>query len=168
MRRFLSITENVAAFFLLAIALLITVNVVLRKSLSVQIPDNFDISKLMQGIALFWGIAIATYYGGHICVDIVWEAMGRAGRRLLDTTATLVTFLFLAPLAWMTWVKVANTGTQATSDLRLPMAPFFAVAALGATAAAALALWRLVRLALHRPPEADLAGAAAGGATHGS
>jgi TRAP-type C4-dicarboxylate transport system permease small subunit len=143
MKRILQGSENVAALFLLAIALLVTVNVTLRKLFSIQIPDWFDFSRQLQAIALFWGIAIATYRGAHICVDVLWEALGPAGRRWLDVTATLITLLFLIPVAWMIWVKVATTGTQQTSDLRLPLIPFYAVSAVGATVAVVLAAWRL-------------------------
>jgi hypothetical protein len=36
---------------------------------------------MLQGIAMFWGIALATYYGSHICVDVAVgaPAANRAG-----------------------------------------------------------------------------------------
>ena len=148
MKRFLQASENIAAFFLLLIALLVTVNVTLRYTFSVQIPDWFDFSRQLQAIALFWGIAIATYRASHICVDVLWEALGPSGRRTLDLMATIITLLFLVPMAWMIWVKVSSTGTQATSDLRLPLIWFYALSALGATAAVILAakrVWELWR-----------------------
>jgi TRAP-type transport system small permease protein len=158
MKRFLQASENIAAFFLLAIALLVTVNVTLRYIFSIQIPDWFDFSRQLQAIALFWGIAIATYRAGHICVDVLWEALGPSGRRVLDLVATVVTLLFLIPMAWMIWVKVATTGTQLTSDLRLPLVPFYALSALGATAAVILAakrVWELWRRGAGEPGEME-------------
>lgn len=146
MKKLLSATETVAAFFLLAIALLAAGNVLLRDLFSLSIPDWYDGSRLLQGIALFWGVALATYYGSHICVDIVWEHLEEGGRRVLDVVATLVTLAFLAPLAWMVWVKVGNTGTQGTMDLRMPMVWFYAVAAVGITVAALLCVVRIVKL----------------------
>lgn len=146
MKRILSATETVAAFFLLAIALLTAGNVLLRDLFSVQIPDWFDGSRMLQGIALFWGVALATYYGSHICVDALWEHLKPPGRRWLDVVATLVTLAFLAPLAWMIWIKVSGTGTQGTMDLRLPLWIFYSVASVGATVAALLAAVRLVFL----------------------
>lgn len=148
MNRILRASENIAALFLLLIALLVTVNVALRYSMSVQVPDWFDVSRLLQAIAIFWGIALTTYRGTHICVDVLWEHMGPRGKRLLDLFATGVTLLFLLPLAWMVWAKVRTTGTQATMDLRLPHVYFYGFAAVGATAAALLAakrLWDLSR-----------------------
>lgn len=158
MKRLLATTENIAALFLLAIALITATNVALRDLFSTQIPDWFDGSRQLQAIALFWGIAIATYRGGHICVDIVWEHLGPKGRRRLDLFATLVTLAFLAPLAWMVWVKVGSTGMQATSDLRIPLLWFYPVGALGATVAALLGALRAIELARGAGAEPEAAG----------
>jgi TRAP-type transport system small permease protein len=143
MRRVLAAIETLAALFLLLIALVTAGNVMLRDLFAVQIPDWFDGSKLVMCIALFWGMAVATYHAGHICVDVLWEQLGSANRRRLDLLASSVTLVFLAPMAWMIWVKVSTTGTQATMDLRLPMVWFYAVAACGAAAAALLAVRRI-------------------------
>ncbi len=146
MKRLLSAVETTAAVFLLLIALLTAGNVALRYAFSMQIPDWFDGTQMLQGIAMFWGIALATYYGTHIGVDIVWEHLGGRGRRRMDLLATGLTVTFLVPLAWMVWVKVAGTGSQGTMDLRLPLQWFYGVAAVGASVAAVLALVRLVQL----------------------
>ncbi len=146
MKRLLSATELVAAFFLLAIAVLTAGNVLLRDLFAVQIPDWFDGARMLQGIALFWGVALATYYGSHICVDALWEHLQPPGRRWLDIVATLLTLAFLVPLAWMVWVKVGGTGTQGTMDLRMPLWVFYAIASVGITVAALLATVRIVFL----------------------
>lgn len=144
--KILAFTESVAAFFLLLVAGLTFSNVCVRYLFDTQIPDWFDLSKQFQAIAILWGIAITTYRGSHICVDIVWEHSGSAWRRRIDLFATGVTLLLLAPMAWMIWVMVGNMGTEATSDLRLPLRYFYAVAAVGAVAAAILAAKRILRL----------------------
>jgi TRAP-type C4-dicarboxylate transport system permease small subunit len=162
MKRLLAATETVAAFFLLVIALLTAGNVALRDLFAVQIPDWFDGSKLLMGIALFWGIAVTTYHAGHICVDIVWEQLRPRGRRALDLLAGIFTLAFLAPMAWMVWSKVLASGTQTTSDLRLPLVWFTSIAAAGAVAAALLALARVVELVRGRRADSDAAEAGDG------
>ena len=156
MKRLVAATETVAAVFLLLIALLTAANVALRDLASVQIPDWFDGTKMLMAIALFWGIAVATYQAGHISVDIVWEHLSKAGRRWLDVTAGVVTLAFLAPMAWMVFAKVLAGGTQATADLRLPLVWFTTVAACGGIAAAVLALARVVVLLRRREPPPEL------------
>jgi len=170
MKRLLSATENTAALFLLLIALLTAGNVMLRDLFSVQIPDWFDGTKQLQGIALFWGIALATWRGSHICVDIIWEYLRPPARRVMDLLATLISLAFLAPMAWMVWIKVGGTGTQTTSDLRLPLVWFYSIGAIGATVAAILAVLRIVAI-YRRRTEEDLMGesdAADTGTQHGS
>lgn len=168
MKRVLSAIETMAALSLLLIAVLTAGNVLLRYAFSVQIPDWFDGSRMLQGIALFWGIALATYYGTHICVDLLWESLKPAGQRRVDLIATAVTAAFLLPMAWMVWVKVGGTGSQGTMDLRLPLQWFYGAAALGACVAALLALVRLVHLWQGRAASADDGGDELNGAAHGS
>jgi TRAP-type C4-dicarboxylate transport system permease small subunit len=154
MKRLLAATETVAALFLLLIAVVTAVNVALRDLLSVQIPDWFDGTKMLMSIALFWGIAVTTYHGSHISVDVLWEHLRKGGRRSLDVVAGLFTLAFLAPMAWMVFTKVLGSGTQATMDLRIPLWWFTSVAATGAVAGAVLALARLVQLMSGQEPEA--------------
>jgi TRAP-type transport system small permease protein len=168
MKRMLSAIETMAALSLLLIAVLTAGNVLLRYAFSVQIPDWFDGSRMLQGIALFWGIALATYYGTHICVDLLWESLKPAGQRRVDLIATAVTAAFLLPMAWMVWVKVGGTGSQGTMDLRLPLQWFYGAAAVGACVAALLALVRLVHLWQGRAAIADDANDELSGAAHGS
>lgn len=156
MKRLLEATETVAAIFLLVIALLIACNVLLRDVFAMSIPDWYDGARLLLGIAIFWGISLATYHGGHICVDAVWEMLGKANRRRMDIVASLLTLAFLAPLAWMTWGKAMTTGTQATSDLRLPLMWFFTVCAVGAAVAAILSATRGIKLLRGRDPHDDI------------
>jgi len=146
MQRLLEAIETMASIFLLLIAVLTASNVLLRFAFSIQIPDWFDGSRMLQGIALFWGIALATYYGSHIAVDLLWESLKLRGKRMVDIISTIFTSAFLVPMAWMVWVKVAGVGTQGTMDLRIPLQWFYAVAALGACLAAVLALVRLLHL----------------------
>jgi TRAP-type C4-dicarboxylate transport system permease small subunit len=155
MKRLLAAIETVAAIFLLLIALIISGNVLLRAAFSMSVPDWYDGARLLLGIAMFWGISLATYHGGHICVDAVWEMLNKVNRRRMDVIASLLTLAFLVPLAWMTWGKAMTTGTQTTSDLRLPLVWFFSVAAAGAVAAIILSAARGFELLRGHNPDPD-------------
>lgn len=169
MKRLLSAVETLAALSLLVIALVTAANAFVRYAFGWQLPDWFDGTQMLLGIAMFWGIALSTYYGNHIAVDLLWEALGRRGKRGIDLFATAVTLAFLVPLAWMVWVKVGGTGSQGTMDLRLPLKWFYSAAAAGATLAAGLALVRLVQLAMGREARLDdLDDSATQEALHGS
>ncbi len=148
MDRLIASVERIAGAALLAIALLTFASVTLRYLFSAQIPDWFDLSKLLQGIAIFWGIACVCYRNEHILVDLVWEKSNEANRRRIDLIATTVVFIFLTVMAYMLAAKTFQVlqSTQATSDLRLPVGPFHLMAWLGTVAAAVLSLLRLIHL----------------------
>lgn len=148
MEKIVLYVERAAGTFLAAVALLVFAAVVSRDLFGLNIPDNFDFSRYLQGIAIFWGIAVATYRNDHILVDLVWELSHPRARRLIDLFATLVSLAFLATFAWMLADRFPAVlrARQLTSDLGLPVWPFYALAALGIAAAAGVALIRLARL----------------------
>jgi len=146
MKRLLAATEMTAAVFLLLIALLTASNVLVRYLFNTQIPDWFDGSRMVQGVALFWGFALATFYGSHICVDIVWEHVGPIAKRRIDLLATGIMLVFLSLMGWMMWVKTLTTGTQNTMDLQIPLYWFYMAAAVGGTVSALLCLLRWIKL----------------------
>jgi TRAP-type transport system small permease protein len=148
MDKFVAIVEKIAGSFLLAIAILTFGSVFLRYVFATQIPDWFDFSKLLQGIAIFWGIACICFRNEHIMVDLLWEKSNDDGKRRIDIAATLVLLIFLMLMAWMLGAKVWQSvqSTQATSDLRIPIGPFHVAAWLGVVAAVITTAMRLLNV----------------------
>ncbi|MDF3074173.1 MAG: dctM [Alphaproteobacteria bacterium] len=148
MDRLVYVVERIAACFLGLVVLLTVSTIVLRATIGWQIPDWFQFACIAQAIAIFWGLAPATYSNNHILFDVLWEALGPRGRQALDVFAALVSVGFLAVLAYMLGSKVdtAFTMHDVTTDLRLATWPFYLVAMFGIVMAAALGLLRLVRL----------------------
>jgi TRAP-type C4-dicarboxylate transport system permease small subunit len=146
--KFVAIVEKIAGSFLLAIAILTFGSVFLRYVFATQIPDWFDFSKLLQGIAIFWGIACICFRNEHIMVDLLWEKSNDERKRYIDLAATTVLLIFLLLMAWMLGAKVWQSvqSTQATSDLRIPIGPFHVAAWLGVVAAVITTTMRLVNV----------------------
>jgi TRAP-type C4-dicarboxylate transport system permease small subunit len=142
------VTERAAGIFLAAIVALTFVSIMLRAFFSMTIPDWFDLSRLMLGVAIFWGIATTSYRDEHIQVDFFWEWVGPRGKWLIDLFATIVLLAFMAAFAWMLIYKVDSgfRSGEATFDVRIPIWPFHMVAALGIFLATLLIAIRLVRL----------------------
>ncbi len=61
-----------------------------------------------MAIALFWGIAVTTWHGSHIRVDVLQKLLRPIGRRRLERLVDAIMLAFLAPMAWMVWSKVAG------------------------------------------------------------
>ena len=146
--RFIDLIEVTAAGFLAVVTLLTFVSVILRYFFSWAIPDAYDVTRLLLGILIFWGMAVASYRGDHITVDLLWTAMPPIVQRAMDVFAAIVTLIGMAAFTWMFAGKVidiraANIGTY---DLREPLWPYYFVAWIGLASAVLLLVLRTVRL----------------------
>jgi len=163
MDRIIDAIEWCAATFVGIVAANIFLAVFLRKFFAWQIPDSYDIGKMLLGTLIFWGIAATSYRGSHITVDLVWSAAGPKAKRAIDVFATLVLLFVVTVQTVMLFDKVRATYVDhvLTYDLNLPTWPFYAVAWLGDVSAVVLIAIRTWRLVL-RPEDLHEAGAAGG------
>jgi TRAP-type C4-dicarboxylate transport system permease small subunit len=151
MDRFIDSIEWIAAFFVGIVALNTFTAVLMRKFFAVTIPDYYNFGQFLLGVLIFWGIAATSYRGSHITVDLVWANASPRYQRWIDIFATLV-LLFVVVMQTITlYDKVASTRADhvLTSDLGLPIWPFFAVAWIGDVSAVLLIAIRSWRLIFH-------------------
>lgn len=143
-----TVVELTAAVVLAGVTVLTFVSVVSRYLFARPIPDQYDVSRLLLGVLIAWGIATCTARREHIDVDILWTAMSPFGRRILDILAMSASLLFLALAAdQMIDRTIAVFGTgERTFDLGLPIWPWYALASLGIAAATLAAGLRLALL----------------------
>ena len=134
-----------AALLLLGVTLLVFVSVVLRALFNAPIPDTNDLGRLIMGVALMNGIALASYYGQQITMDTVWLAVGARAKRIIDVVATAVTFAAILALTWIMFGRVDSViaSEEVTFDLALPLWFFYGLVALSACAATLLSFLRL-------------------------
>jgi TRAP-type C4-dicarboxylate transport system permease small subunit len=146
--RFIDLIEVTAAGFLAVVTLLTFVSVILRYFFSWSIPDSYDFTRLLLGILIFWGMAVASYRGDHITVDLLWSAAPPAAKRAMDVFAALVMLVAMATFTWMFAEKVLNTRADhvGTFDLRQPVWIYFFIAWIGLASAVLLLVLRTVRL----------------------
>jgi TRAP-type mannitol/chloroaromatic compound transport system permease small subunit len=95
---FIDSIEWIAAFFIGLVALDVFISIMLRYFFGYTIPDAYDFGQLLLGILIFWGIAATSYRGTHITVDLLWAALNKKWKRIVDVFATLV-LLFVVGLA---------------------------------------------------------------------
>ena len=146
--RFIDTIEVTAAGFLAVVTLLTFVSVLLRYFFAWAIPDSYDFTRLLLGIVIFWGIAVASYRGDHISVDLLWSAAPPWAKRTMDIFAALVTLIAMAAFTWMFAFKVIGTRADnvGTFDLRQPVWIYYAIAWIGLGSAVMLLVVRTVRL----------------------
>jgi TRAP-type C4-dicarboxylate transport system permease small subunit len=151
MDRIIDAIEWCAATFVGIVAANIFLAVVLRKFFAWQIPDSYDLGKMLLGTLIFWGIAATSYRGSHITVDLLWSAASAPWKRRIDIFATLVLLFVVTVQTIMLFDKVRATFVDhvLTYDLNIPTWPFYAVAWLGDVSAVVLIAIRTYRLVLH-------------------
>jgi len=140
--------ELAAAGFLAAVTILTFVSVSARYLFSYGILDSYDFSRLLLGVLIFWGIAVASYRGNHITVDLLWSSVGPRLQRVLDVFSALVSLGAMAVFTWMMATKVLDTWREniLTFDLRAPVWIFYFLAWIGLAAAILLLIVRTIRL----------------------
>lgn len=146
--RFIDAIELTAAGFLAAVTAITFVSVFLRYLFIWSIPDSYDFTRLLLGILIFWGMAVASYRGDHIAVDLLWSAAPAWAKRGMDIFAALITLAGMATFTWMFAEKVINTRADnvLTFDLRQPVWIYYFIAWIGLASAVALLVLRTFRL----------------------
>ena len=130
LRRLVRLVDAAAAVFLLVITLLTFAAVVMRYVLALPFPGSFDVSRLLLGVAICWGIAVGAWRRQHIRVDVFWQMMPRPLQRAVDLFADLVFAAFMGLFSWMLLQHVlrVKASGQTTFELSIPIWPFYAVA----------------------------------------
>ena len=148
--RLATLIERIAGLFLAAITVVVFVSAIGRYALASPIPEAFDITRLMLGVAMFWGFASVGYRGAHIKVDIVAGLLPARARLWLDVIAALVLLLFTVLLAWklLGRVESAFASNESTFDLRLPVWPWLAAIWLGVVASVFTIATRILLMVL--------------------
>ena len=136
-RRAILNIERVAGAILGLVTVLIFVSAIGRYVFASPVPDAFDVSRLVLGVAIAWGLASLGFHGTHIKVDLLAHSMPAILRRAMNAFAWAVLLGFTILLTWKIWERLqsALAGGDVTMDLRLPHWPFFLGIWLGLVAA---------------------------------
>jgi C4-dicarboxylate transporter, DctQ subunit len=128
LERLSTLIEQIAGLFLAAITVLVFASAIGRYAFAAPLPDAFDVSRLLLGVAMLWGFASVGYRGAHIKVELIGEVLPARVCFWLDVVASLVLLGFTVLLAWklLGRVESAYASAEATFDLRLPVWPWLA------------------------------------------
>ena len=149
--RTLAVVETVASLALLALMTLVCASITSRWLFNLPFADWFDFSRLLLGVAVFWGIAAACARDDHVRGDLLWSRLPAPLQLWVDAFGRVLILAFVAALIWKLFQKTVDvraTG-QETAELRLKIWPFYAVAWL-ATLLAGSALVLQISLGIHR------------------
>ena len=159
MQRWLvAISGLIGATALFAVMALVFSAVILRY-FGIVVPDSYDLSRMLLGILIFWGIALAVAENSMIKVDALFSIAGPRGRQLIRSFAAVVTAIVLAMVAWRAGVAVVDAfdSKVSTSNLRLRLWPFYAAASIALILAVTMALMRMAAALLQAGREEESA-----------
>lgn len=144
--------EVVAGGLLALITLTVVASAASRYLFSYPLPDAFDLSRLLMGAAVMWGLASVGYRGNHIKVDLLSEFLPPRYRRWVDSFAWAVLLAFTCLIAYRLAFPILNAAGsgEVTMELRLPLWPFFTVIWLGVVVSILTVFTRLVLVATGR------------------
>ena len=165
LRRLVRLVDAAAAVFLMIITLLTFAAVVMRYVLAMPFPGSFDVSRLLLGVAICWGIAVGAWRRQHIRVDVFWQMMPRPLQRATDLFADLVFAAFMGVFSWMLLQHVlrVRASGQTTFELSIPIWPFYAVAWAGILLGFVVLVVRVLEHLAAGPSEDDRPGGAGSG-----
>lgn len=130
LERFSKAVDVIAGICLGVVTLLVFVSAIGRYLFSFPIPDSFDLSRLLLGVAVMWGLASIGFRGGHIAVDIVAQIVPPRVGRIMEAFGWAVLLVFTIALAFKLFERVdsAYNSYESTFDLRWPVWPWLALA----------------------------------------
>lgn len=130
LERFSKGVDVIAGICLGVVTLLVFVSAIGRYLFSFPIPDSFDLSRLLLGVAVMWGLASIGFRGGHIAVDILAQVVPARVGRLMEAFGWAVLLVFTIALAYKLFERVdsAYNSYESTFDLRWPVWPWLALA----------------------------------------
>ena len=113
-----------AGALMLAAALLVSVEVFLRKLFLVSIGGADELSGYAFAIATSWALAFTLLERANVRVDAVYQHLPSGLRALLDVAGLLVLGGFVGLLAWHGWAVLQDSlafKTLATTPLQTPL-----------------------------------------------
>ena len=146
--------EATAGYLIGFLALLTFTEAALRYLFSSHIPDAFVLGKVLQGIAICWGIATATYADRHINVDVVYELASAGVRRVLDVIGYTFNLIFLTLFGYAITFKVFDilAAGEISNELKIPIWTGYTFASIGILAAVLMAALRWWQIVIKRQP----------------
>lgn len=97
------------------------------------IPDVYDMTRLLHGVAISFGLVLATRGRGHMQVDLMYGALPPGMRHVLSLVVDVIVAAIIGLLAWQLWGNVHDLMTtgETTVMLQLPLWPFAVFIGLG-------------------------------------
>lgn len=132
-RRFNSAMHYVAGVALLGILFLTVADITGRSAFNNPVPGTVEVTQMALVVVVFLAVAHSEDMGDHITIDLIYERLGKVGKRILDVFADVVTLVIVSLLAFQLYQfaqRNVDSGAE-TPVLEWPVWPFVYIAAFG-------------------------------------
>ena len=115
----------IGGWLLLAVAIVTTVDALLRDFLGRPLPGSFEATELMLAVIIFFGMPYTSLTDGHVSVDFLTSRLGtRTQYAIIAVNATICAGLFGVITLQMTTLAAEFLATARTTiTMRLPIFP---------------------------------------------
>lgn len=90
----------VSGLSLLAMTLLVTTDVILRKCFNAPIKGSLDLVSLLGAICIASALPYTTAVKGHVAIEFFFQSLPQRGRVIVDTLARIIVLVLFAFLTW--------------------------------------------------------------------
>ena len=140
---------------LILLMLLTTADVAGRYFFNSPINGVFDLTHFAVSIMTFLGLAYCGYRGGHVVIELLYDRLPAAARRILNRVINLAGCVLFALISWRTAVQsidVREMG-EASQMMEIPLFPLYFLVAFGS----GLFAWVMGLRVFVPEPESDAA-----------
>jgi TRAP-type C4-dicarboxylate transport system permease small subunit len=140
------ILEKFGSYMLVAMVLLTSTDIMLRKLFNSPLPYSFEVTEFLLVIVAWCYIAFTTSQGRHVSVDSVTSHFKPAVRKIIILAGDIITILFFGLIAWqnvLQGLNVLQVGTT-TAILHIPKYPFQFWVAFGSALACLIFLFKVL------------------------
>jgi TRAP-type C4-dicarboxylate transport system permease small subunit len=146
-KRFFALIKIGAGLLLLISAVLIGLDVSIRKLFGATIPGSGELAGFALGLASSWGIASCVHERSHIRIDTLYGLCGPKTRLVLDVVAYVTMAAILSIVAYygfLMFTQSVQSQSRTVSELELSLAPIQALWTIGFAIGAVAAVGSVV------------------------
>jgi len=118
------IAALVGLYVLLAVAVLVSMDVTVRKVWGLAFVGADEMAGYAMALATSWALSFAFFQGSHIRVNVLYSGCSPRVRAVLDTLAIAAMAGMVALLAWQVWAITFDSwtfGSVSNTPLRVPL-----------------------------------------------
>jgi TRAP-type C4-dicarboxylate transport system permease small subunit len=119
------VLQSAGTAFLAAMMFLTASDVALRYLFNSPINGSHDLTELMMGVLVAFGLAYCAMTNGHVSVELLVERMPIRARVIINVCISLIGFVLFALITWQCFVNVAKLidNKLSTYVLHIPLYP---------------------------------------------